>query len=97
MHARFIAAARHEFLVEVAYYNEAQTGLGARFAMAVEEAAARALAFPMAGSRSSANTRRVILKSFPFSLIYRVEAGGIVIFAVANHARQPNYWISRVR
>ena len=69
MHARFVAAARHEFLAEVAFYNEAQKGLGARFALAVEEAAARALAFPLAGSRSGANTRRVILKSFPFSLI----------------------------
>ena len=29
-HARFIAAARLEFLAEVIYYNEAQPGLGER-------------------------------------------------------------------
>lgn len=97
MHARFIAAARQEFLAEITYYNEAQAGLGARFASAVEEAAARALAFPKAGSPSAANTRRVMLKSFPFSMIYRIETDGIVIFAVANHARQPNYWLGRAR
>ena len=44
--ARFIAAARLEFLAEVAYYDEAQSGLGQRFASAVEEATARALVFP---------------------------------------------------
>jgi hypothetical protein len=34
--ARFIAAARLEFLAEVIYYSEAEAGLGARFAAAVE-------------------------------------------------------------
>jgi hypothetical protein len=48
--ARFIAAARLEFLKEVIYYNEAEPGLGERFTAAVEEAIVRALAFPMAGS-----------------------------------------------
>jgi hypothetical protein len=33
--ARFIAAARLEFLAEVIYYSEAQAGLGKRFAAAV--------------------------------------------------------------
>ena len=49
--ARFIAKARREFLAEVTYYTEAQPGLGARFSAAVEEAAARALAFPSQGRR----------------------------------------------
>lgn len=94
--ARFIAAARHEFLAEVAYYNRAQKGLGIRFTSAVEEAAARALTFPDAGTLSkSTNTRRVMLKGFPFFLHYRSTEDGIVIFAVANHARQPGYWEDR--
>lgn len=80
---RFVAAARRELLAEVAYYNVAQDGLGARFAAAVEEAAIRALAFPFAGSPSPASTRRVLVKDFPFSLVYGPEDGGIVIFAVA--------------
>jgi len=95
--ARFIAAARLEFLAEVIYYSEVEAGLGVRFATAVEEAAARALAFPESGSQYRSNTRRVFVKDFPFSLIYRPEPDGIVIFAVAHHARRPFYWQSRVR
>jgi len=95
--AGFIAAARLEYLAEVIYYSEAQAGLGVRFTAAVEEAAARALAFPLSGSPYRSNTRRVLLKDFPFSLIYRPEPDGIVIFAVAHHARRPHYWRSRVR
>ena len=89
--ARFIAAARLELLAEIIHYNEAEPGLGSRFVAAVEEAAARALAFPRAGSPARSNTRRVFLKGFPFALIYRPESDGIVIFAVAHYRRHPNY------
>lgn len=95
--ARFIAAARLEFLAEVIYYNDAQPGLGQRFAAAIEEAATRALAFPLSGSLFRSNTRRVMVKGFPFSLVYRSEPDGIVIFAIAHHARRPYYWQSRAR
>lgn len=95
--ARFVTAARLEFLAEILYYNDAGPGLGARFTAAVEEATARALAFPLAGSPLPSKTRRVILKDFPFSLIYRPEPEGIVVFALAHHARKPYYWRSRTR
>jgi len=93
--ARFVAGARQEFLAEVAYYDEAQPGLGSRFTAAVEKATARALAFPLAGSPSASGTHRVYLKGFPFSLFYRPEDSGIVVFAVSHHARRPGYWVSR--
>ena len=96
-HARFIAAARLEFLAEVIFYNEAQPGLGERFTAAVEEAAARAVGFPLSGSPSRAKTRRMIVKGFPFSLFYRPVPDEIVILAVAHHARHPFYWQSRTR
>jgi len=69
----------------------------ARFIAAVEDATARALVFPLAGSPSSSNTRRVIVNGFPFSIFYRPEPEGIVIFAVAHHARKPGYWRSRLQ
>ena len=92
---RFVAEARQEFLAEVAYYNEAQSGLGARFTKAVEEATARALAFPLSGTPSASNTRRVFLKGFPFSLFYRQEDEGIVVFATSHNSRKPRYWAGR--
>jgi len=94
--ARFVEKARQEFLVEVAYYNEAQPGLGVRFTKAVEEATARALAFPLSGTPAASNTRRVFVQGFPFSLFYRPEENGIVVFATAHHARKPSYWVGRL-
>ena len=96
-HARFIPAARLEFLAEVIYHDEAKPGLGERFATAVERTAARALAFPLSGSPSRSNTRRIVVRGFRFSIFYRPEPDGIVIFAVAHHSRRPFYWQSRSR
>jgi len=95
--ARFIAAARREFLAEVVYYNRQEPGLGVRFAAAVEEATARAVAFPLTGSPASKNTRRVFVKDFPFAVVYRSDENGIVIFALAHHSRRPEYWQPRVQ
>jgi toxin ParE1/3/4 len=95
-HAKFIAPARREFLKEVIYYNEQGPGLGAAFAQEIEDATARALAFPDAGSPATKNTKRVFAKRFPFSVVYRPDRDGIVVFAVAHHAREPEYWASRV-
>jgi toxin ParE1/3/4 len=94
---RFIAPARREFLAEVAYYNGQEPGLGARFTAAVEEATSRAAAFPLAGSPASKSTRRVFVKNFPFAVVYRADADGILIFALAHHRRRPEYWQSRVQ
>ncbi|MBK8163763.1 MAG: type II toxin-antitoxin system RelE/ParE family toxin [Gammaproteobacteria bacterium] len=96
-HARFVAAARREFLAQVIYYNEEESGLGARFTAAVEEAVIRALAFPLAGSPATRSTRRVFVKDFPFAVVYRPHADGITVFALAHHSRQPGYWKLRVQ
>ncbi len=75
--ARFVAPAREEFLADVAYYDQVQPGQGVRFAAAVEEATARALAFPLSGSPATPTIRRVIVKNFPSSIVYRPEADGV--------------------
>lgn len=95
--ARFVAAARSEYLAEIAYYAKIDAALGARFATAVEEAAARGVSFPLTGSPAARGTRRVFVKDFPFTIVYRQMEDGIVVFAVAHHSRRPSYWRSRVQ
>lgn len=90
--ARFVAPARAELLAEVAYYNNKELGLGSRFLADVEDATARALAYPLTGLPASENTRRMFLKDFPFALVYRPDENGIVVFALAHHSRRPKYW-----
>lgn len=96
MRAKFIAPARREFLKEVAFYNEQEPGLGVAFAQEVEEATARALVFPEAGSPATKSTKLVFVKRFPFSIVYRPNREGIIVFAIAHHSRKPDYWAQRV-
>ena len=93
---KFIDAARREFLEQVAHYNSEQSGLGERFAKSVEEAVTLAISFPLAGSLSVSNTRRIMTRDFPFSVFYQSDSSAIVIFVVAHQARQPGYWQSRL-
>lgn len=92
----FIAEAREEFLAGVAYYNAAEVGLGVRFSRAVEKAIVFVMAFPKIGAASAFGTRRVVVKDFPFVLIYKFLPIGLVIFAVAHQSRRPGYWRDRM-
>lgn len=94
---RFVAAARREFLAQVAYYRKEDSALGARFSTAVEDATVQALVYPLAGSPASRSTRRVFVRDFPFSVVYRSSDDGITVFAVAHELRRPGYWLSRVQ
>jgi hypothetical protein len=67
--ARFADPARSELLAEVADYEDKEPGLGKKFLLAVEEATARALAYPLTGTPASKRTRRMFLKDFPFALV----------------------------
>jgi plasmid stabilization system protein ParE len=78
------------------HINEQGQGLGVAFAQEIEAATARALAFPGAGSPATKNTKRVLLKKFPFSVVFRPDREGIVVFAVAHHSRRPDYWVPRL-
>ena len=95
--ARFVAAARREFLAQVAFYEKEEPGLGARFSLEVEDATARAVAYPLSGSPTSKNARRILVKDFPFSVVYRLTDDGVTVLAVAHNSRYPDYWLPRVQ
>jgi toxin ParE1/3/4 len=93
----FIPEAREEFMAEVAFYEAAQRGLGERFSSSVEKAVSLVVAFPNVGSSSVSGTRRVVIKEFPFWLVYKPsQSGDIIIFAIAHQSRRPRYWVNRV-
>lgn len=92
---RFLEEAQDEFLEQISYYEQHQKGLGDRFREAVEAATALASAHPRLGSPWKLRTRRVFSKGFPFSVVYRIEASELVVFAIAHFKRRPTYWHGR--
>ena len=93
---RFLPQARTELMDEIRYYGSVQEGLGRRFESAVGEVVRRAVTSPEHGAPRSKNTRRVLVKGFPFSVIYRANDNEVLIVAIADSRRKPEYWASRI-
>lgn len=51
---------------------------------------------PLGGAPSFRETRSVLVKGFPFSVIYRASVQELLIVAVAPHRKDPGYWATRV-
>ena len=47
-------------------------------------------------ARGLHDTRRYLLRGFPFLLIYRQHGDIVEILAVAHTSRKPGYWKARV-
>lgn len=95
--ARFTKHARAELLGQTSYYEAIERGLGVRFRSEVEAAAQRAAAYPPHGKPSAGGTRRRLVTDFPFSVVYTEEEYGVLIHAVADSRRLPEYWLSRLQ
>ncbi|MDD2809060.1 type II toxin-antitoxin system RelE/ParE family toxin [Rhodoferax sp.] len=92
---RFHEDALAEFAAQAKYYESKSKGLGEKFINEVEAATEVAREFAEMGAPFKFSTRRVFPKKFPFAVVYRILAEGIVVIAVAPDARKPGYWRSR--
>ena len=52
--------------------------------------------FPEIGTPTTNGRRLLPTGRYPYSLLYRVDAGVVRISAVAAHARRPRYWQTRM-
>ena len=77
------------------WYAERSPTAAAAFATEIDAAESDILRLPEAWPRFDHGTRRYLLRRFPFSVVYRVEARRILIVAVAHARRRPGYWQSR--
>lgn len=51
--------------------------------------------YPYAWPELEPGVRRVVLRRFPYALIYVVVQTEVRVFAVAHHSREPGYWRGR--
>jgi toxin ParE1/3/4 len=92
----FLPAAREEFLTAAEYYEAASPGLGAEFVEDVERAVKRLATFPKHGSPYVSDTRRLVLRRFPFDIVYLEVERKLIVVAVAHQRRKPFYWRDRL-
>jgi len=87
--------AEAEILEASAWYDEQQMGLGEEFAEAVERTIDHIGEAPFSFPRVNGDTRRAVLRRFPYSVYFRAETEEVIITAVMHNGRNPRLWQSR--
>jgi toxin ParE1/3/4 len=78
------------------YYRErAGAALAQAFLADFEHATRLLIEHPLLGALWLHGRRRLVLKHFPYSVIYSVASQNIRILAVAHQSRKPGYWRTR--
>lgn len=97
---RFEEEADAEFTAAVRWFEERRRGFGASFFDAVQAALELIREYPEAGSTEGAGAdpevRRVLVRRFPYEIVYHVRPKEIVVVAVAHTSRRPGYWKERI-
>jgi hypothetical protein len=92
---RFHPQAEAELNEAVDYYDGCQEGLGLEFAKVVYAAIENICQYPLAWTPLSRNTRRCLLNRFPYGVVYQSKGDVIIIIAVMQLSRKPDYWRKR--
>ena len=96
MEVRFLEIAQIELDEAVKYYNSKSPYLGGEFLSEILSAIKHIKHFPRAWHPFSNNTRRCQVHRFPYGVIYQILDTEILIIAIANLHRKPDYWEERI-
>ena len=95
----FHPKAKEELIEAINYYEECSPGLGLEFSEEIHSTIQRIIHFPKACFKFSKNTRRGLTKRFPFGVIYQFseEKNEVIILAIMQLNRAPDYWKNRTK
>jgi plasmid stabilization system protein ParE len=77
------------------FYAERDPRVAVAFAKDLERALERVIEAPGRWPAYLHGTRRVLLKRYPFQVVYRDEPTRILVVAVAHTRQRPGYWKNR--
>jgi plasmid stabilization system protein ParE len=84
-------------LREALWYDRQRPRLGDELLDEITRAIALLKQFPESAPAIGGDYRRLLIRRFPFGMIYRIDGDEIIIVAVAHSSRKPNYWSKRLR
>ncbi|MBI5208305.1 MAG: type II toxin-antitoxin system RelE/ParE family toxin [Candidatus Firestonebacteria bacterium] len=96
MNVSLIEPAYFELKDAIEYYNQEISGLGDNFYKELLSTISLIKKFPQACTNNSYHTRKIVLKIFPYKIIYTIWNKEIYIIAIAHQHREPDYWIERM-
>ncbi len=91
----FHELAETELNEAAAYYAQARPGLGNAFIAEVQSAVGALVTSPMIGQAVQDDVRWWLVRRFPYSVFYQINADHIRILAIGHQKRRPFYWQAR--
>lgn len=93
--------AEDELIAAERWYENRRAGLGREFRLAIDEAMEQLYAAPLAAPPLlsfpiSLGARHVIVKRFPYSVIFIEHDSDLWVVAFAHQSRRPGYWVNRL-
>lgn len=94
---QFSAPASAELTAAIRWYEQQRVGLGGDLFDAVNAAIDVLQHHPEAGASrpGRSSTRELLLRRFPYKLVYRVREHDLYLVALAHTSRRPDYWQNR--
>ncbi|HVI00647.1 MAG TPA: type II toxin-antitoxin system RelE/ParE family toxin [Enhygromyxa sp.] len=89
------AEARQELREATQWYAVRSSRAAQRFVAAYKNARQLIQDGPEQWAEIEPGVRRVLLRKFPYSLLYAVEDDKLVVLVVKHHKRHPDYWRER--
>lgn len=96
MRIRFLEIAKIELDEAIHFYNNEASGLGDLFLTEVLKCLERIAKYPQSWHPCSKRTRRCRTRRFPYGIIYQIRKEEILVVAIANLHRKPDYWRARI-
>ena len=84
-----------EFLSAVKWYEDQRSGLGTEFEAACLAAITLIEQHPLSFPVAHREIRRLVLRRFPYTILYRARETELVIVAVMHERRDPRRWGAR--
>ena len=95
MKIKFQKIAKEEYDDALNYYNDENKTLGIKFKNEIKQSINNILKFPTLYPKINENIRKCVTHTFPFTIFYTLKDDYIFILAVANHYKNPKYYIQR--
>jgi len=93
----FLKVAKEEFDDATIYYENESKGLGERFKKEIRSSVDMIVQFPTLYPVFQDDIHKCVTHNFPYTIFYKFDTEIIYIYAIANHYRNPEYYVDRLK
>lgn len=89
-------SASQDVRTAIEYYAEQGASLARAYLKDFDRTCSLIAQAPEIGTPIGNGFRKLVMQRYPFIVIYRLENGRAVVFAVGHQRRHPDFWLHRI-